>query len=219
MGCTSNLLTELPTHIENTLAALGYPGLFVLMVLENLFPPLPSEMILPLTGFLITLDRMDIAWVLTASVGGSLIGALILYALGRALGEARLKSLLRRYGRYVGLTEAAYDRGAAVLLHRSGSVLFWGRFVPGVRSVISLPAGVVGVPMRQFLAWTFLGSLCWNGVLIGAGMVLAENWIRVLALMDNYELALLWALGALGVGFAVVQLIRRLFAWRSSARA
>lgn len=208
-------LADLPHLIERVVSHFGYLGLAILMLVENLVPPIPSELILPLAGFLVTLGRMDLVLVLTVSTAGSLTGALVLYGAGRAVGEDRLKSLLARHGRPLGFREEAFERGAMLLRRHSAAVLFWGRFVPGLRSVISLPAGLVRVPLPTFIGWTLLGSLCWNAALVGAGLLLGDNWTRMLSLMDRYETALAWT----GVVALVAAVAYASFAARRLRRA
>lgn len=200
---TSSLAADTAQIIEQILTQIGYPGLLFLMVVENLFPPIPSELVLPLVGFLVASSDMQLVPALIVSTGGSTCGALILYGLARWFGEVRLKAFIARYGRWFAVSEASYDRAAGMLRRNSPAILFWSRFVPVVRSVVSLPAGVAGVPLAGFLFWTALSSLCWNAALITAGMVLGENWPRILPVLDRYEAVLLWAGGALVVALLI----------------
>lgn len=193
--------------VAGVLNGVGYGGLVLLMLAENLFPPMPSELVLPLAGFLVSQDRMALAPAVAASTVGSVLGALVLYGLGRSLGEERSKALLRRYGRGLGFTEAGFDRAAGVLRRRAPAVLFWSRFVPGVRSVVSIPAGVARVPLAVFVLWTTLSSLCWNTALVGAGVLLGRNWTAVLAAMDRYQAVLLWTAGALLAAFVLYRVL------------
>jgi membrane protein DedA with SNARE-associated domain len=192
---TPHVDISLQTWIEQLLGQAGYLGLAGLMVLENLVPPVPSELILPVAGFFVGLGRLEFLGVLIASTVGSLGGALLLYGLGRKIGEARLRRLLRAWGGRVGFATSTYDRGAALLRSHATPVLFWGRFVPGLRSILSLPAGIVRIPLPSFLLWTGLSALCWNSVLIRAGWWLGAHWDQVALGVNRYGLAL--------VGFAI----------------
>jgi len=136
-------------------------------------------MLLPLAGFLAVSGQMSFPGAVAAATVGSLIGALFLYGLGRALGEHRIRELVRRWGRYV-LLESADVARASSWFHRYGTAaVFFGRLVPVVRSLISLPAGVHGMPLPRFCAYTVAGSLVWNTGLIGAGWILGDRWLEV----------------------------------------
>ena len=202
--------TAIQTWIETLVGRAGYVGLAVLMLVENLVPPIPSEAILPLSGFLVGIGRFEFGAVLAASTAGSVAGASLLYVAGRWIGETRLRRLLRRWGGRVGFAIGAFDRSAELLRRYASPVLFWGRFVPGLRSVLSIPAGVVQIPFAAFLFWTGMSALCWNTLLIGAGWWLGSQWHRVAVLVDRYGVALL----ALGTAAGVLILAVR----RSSAR-
>lgn len=178
------------------------------MTVETLFPPLPSELVVPFAGSLVAEGRLNAWAVLAAATAGALLGCAGLYALGRRLGEARLRELVRRHGRLAALREADLDGAIAGFRRHAGSAVFWARLAPGLRSVVSLPAGLARMGLVSFLLWSAAGTLLWNAALLAAGVVLGRNWPRLLALVDRYEFALWLALGALGVAW-VLQLWRR----------
>ena len=162
--------------VTSVIETLGYPGLTVLVALENVFPPIPSEVILPLAGFLTGQNRFSFLLVLIATTLGSLIGALVLYAIGLAIGQRRVNSLVERYGHWALLTPDDLSR-AEVWFDRYGPVaVFTGRLLPVVRSLVSIPAGYRRMPLGQFLLLTGGGSALWNGALVGLGWALGENW-------------------------------------------
>ena len=162
--------------VTNVIEALGYPGLTVLVALENLFPPVPSEVILPLAGFLTGQNRFSFPLVLVATTLGSLIGALALYGIGMAAGQRRVNWLVERYGHWALLTPDDLTR-SEIWFDRYGPVaVFIGRLVPVVRSLVSIPAGYRRMPIGQFLLLTGCGSALWNGALVGFGWALGENW-------------------------------------------
>jgi membrane protein DedA with SNARE-associated domain len=166
-------LAEWAAHVVETL---GYPGLTLLVALENVFPPIPSEVILPLAGFLTGLQRFSFPLVLLATTLGSLSGALILYGIGAAIGQGRVRSLVARYGHWALLTPEDLIR-AELWFDRFGPVaVFTGRLVPVVRSLVSIPAGYSRMPLGQFLLLTGFGSALWNGALVALGWALGENW-------------------------------------------
>ncbi|MBW3633601.1 MAG: DedA family protein [Chloroflexi bacterium] len=162
--------------VTSVIETLGYPGLTVLVALENVFPPIPSEVILPLAGFLTGQNRFSFFLVLIATTLGSLIGALVLYAVGLAIGQRRVNSLVERYGQWALLTPEDLTR-AEDWFDRYGPVaVFTGRLFPVVRSLVSIPAGYRRMPLGQFLLLTSGGSALWNGALVGLGWALGENW-------------------------------------------
>ncbi|MCA9877209.1 MAG: DedA family protein [Thermomicrobiales bacterium] len=166
----------LATWVTNVIETLGYPGLTVLVALENLFPPIPSEVILPLAGFLTGQGRFSFVMVLIATTLGSVIGALTLYAIGVGLGRGGIRRFFERYGHWALLTPEDLTR-AEQWFDRYGPIaVFVGRLVPVVRSLVSIPAGYRGMPLVQFIPLTLFGSLLWNGALITLGWAFGENW-------------------------------------------
>jgi membrane protein DedA with SNARE-associated domain len=166
----------LATWVTNVIETLGYPGLTILVALENLFPPIPSEVILPLAGFLTGQGKFSFVLVLIASTLGSLIGALILYAIGVGLGRGGIRRLFEKYGYLALLTPEDLTR-AEDWFDRWGPIaVFTGRLVPVVRSLVSIPAGYRRMPLVQFIPLTVFGSLLWNGALVALGWALGENW-------------------------------------------
>lgn len=157
----------------------GYLGVAALMLLENVFPPIPSELIMPFAGFVSARGTLNPFGVLVAGVAGSLAGTLPWYWLGRTVGPERVRSLVARHGRWLTLSAADLDRGEKWFARWGVASVLLGRLVPAVRSVISIPAGLQRMPLPGFLAWSALGTLAWTAVLLGAGYVLEGNYERV----------------------------------------
>ena len=168
---------------EQALAEFGYPGLLLLMLAENLFPPIPSEAVLPLAGFFVGQGNLTFVLSLVVATLGSLIGALVLYALGRWGG----RPLILRYGRVLRVTEAELDRADDWFDCYGSAVVFFGRMVPFARSVVSIPAGMSEMPIWRFSLLTALGSAAWNTLLIGTGWYLGENWQRVSSVVGSFS--------------------------------
>jgi membrane protein DedA with SNARE-associated domain len=165
--------------VTSVIETLGYPGLTVLVALENIFPPIPSELILPLAGFLTGQNRFSFPLVLVATTLGSLLGALLLYGIGMAAGQRGVRRLFERYGHLALLTPDDLAR-AERWFDRYGPVaVFVGRLIPVVRSLVSIPAGYRRMPIGQFLLLTGFGSVLWNGALVTLGWILGENWHQV----------------------------------------
>ena len=165
--------------VTDVIQTLGYPGLTVLVALENIFPPIPSEIILPLAGFLTGQNRFSFPIVLIATTLGSLLGALLLYGIGMAVGPSRVRRVFERYGHWALLTPDDLSRSEAWFDRYGPVAVFIGRLVPVVRSLVSIPAGYRRMPLGQFLLLTGLGSALWNGALVSLGWALGENWRRI----------------------------------------
>ncbi|MEV0584614.1 DedA family protein [Nonomuraea sp. NPDC050310] len=163
----------------NLMQTLGAPGAGLAIALENLFPPLPSEVILPLAGFTAGRGGMGLAEALIWTTVGSVVGALALYWLGAALGRDRLLAIARRMPL---IKVSDIERTEAFFQRHGGKAVFFGRMVPVFRSLISIPAGVERMPLGRFTLLTTLGSALWNTVFILAGYLLGDNW----ALVEGY---------------------------------
>ena len=157
------------------LQELGYAGLVVLMAVEHVFPPIPSELVLPLAGFEVGRGNLSLVWALVASTAGSLIGASVLYLLARRGG----RPLVLRLRRVLRVGEEDLDRAEQRFQRHSAWMVVLGRMVPGVRSLVSLPPGLLRMPFGRYLALTLTGSLVWNTALIVAGQQLGSRWSQV----------------------------------------
>jgi membrane protein DedA with SNARE-associated domain len=160
-------------------SSLGVVSVGLLMLLENVFPPIPSELIMPLAGYLSSQDRLSFAGSIIAGTVGSAAGACFWYWLGRRWGREGLRSWAGKHGHWVGLTPEDVDRSHGWFQRHGYVAVFLGRLVPGVRSFISLPAGVGRMPVAPFLGLTVLGSALWSGALAWAGRVVGRNFQQV----------------------------------------
>jgi membrane protein DedA with SNARE-associated domain len=154
----------------------GYVGVFMLMLLENVIPPIPSELIMPLAGFTAARGQLNLALVVVAGTAGSLLGALLWYFVGRRLGLDRLKRLARRHGRWLTLSPDDLDRAHGWFSGHGSRAVFFGRLIPTVRTLISVPAGIHRMPLPSFLGWSTLGTGVWTGLLAGAGYLLQSQY-------------------------------------------
>lgn len=160
---------------QDLVRSAGYPGLFGLVVAESVFPPIPSEVILPFAGYQVQQGTLHFVLALIVATAGSLIGALLLYEAARRGG----RPLILRYGRVLRVDAQTLARSEA-RFNRYGSMLvLGGRVVPGLRSVVSLPAGLVGMPVTKFVALTTVGSTIWNALLIGGGWALGSRYDQI----------------------------------------
>ena len=170
--------------ITAMLGRTGVVGVFLLTLLETVFPPIPSEFIMPLAGYLASRGEMAVVGAVAAGTLGSTAGALALYAVGRKVGEERLKSFAERHGRWLTLSPREIDRASDWFSRHGAWAVFGCRLVPGLRSLISLPAGIKGMSLPVFVACTLLGSALWTALLVGVGYALGANFEQVGKFID-----------------------------------
>ncbi|MBE9077437.1 DedA family protein [Romeria aff. gracilis LEGE 07310] len=165
--------------ITNAIATLGYVGVALLMLLENVIPPIPSEIIMPLAGFAAARGELNFGWAVFAGTVGSVAGALLWYYIGQALGIVRVKKLVDRYGRWVSLSSRDVDIAQRWLLKRGYWAVGLCRVIPGVRTYISIPAGFARMKMLGFLTYSTVGTVIWVAFLTYAGYLLGDNYERI----------------------------------------
>ena len=182
----------------------GYLALFALMFLENIFPPIPSELIMPFAGY--AAARGDINPIGAVIVGGtgSLLGALAWYGVGYWLGAARLKRAAQRHGRWLTISEADVDRAQRWFDRYGDFAVCIGRLIPAVRSVISVPAGIARLGLRRFLVWSGIGTIAWTSLLTGLGYLLGKRFTEVDAWLQPVSLSII----AIAVGGYLYRLYR-----------
>jgi membrane protein DedA with SNARE-associated domain len=209
-------ITEFLKGITLTIMeALGYPGLGLIMLVENVFPPIPSEIVLPLAGSLTLQGTFSLPGITVVGVAGSVSGAWIFYAAGGYFDRARLQRLTQRYGRWLGLSVADLDRAFQWFERYGDWVVFFGRMVPIVRSLISVPAGSARMNRVRFTLFTALGTGIWTFVLAYCGRLLGQNWARVTQFIERYQLLVLIVLAIAVVVYVGVRLNRYLGRSRS----
>ena len=192
--------------VNGLMDTLGAPGAGVAIALENLFPPIPSEAILPLAGFAASAGRMSLVAVLLWTTAGSVTGALALYGVGALLGRDRTVALAAR----LPLVKVSdIERTEAWFLRHGTKAVFFGRMIPVFRSLVSVPAGVERMPLPVFLALTTLGSALWNTAFVLAGHALGANWSQVTDVVSAYSKVVLGAAALAVVAFVAVRLLRR----------
>lgn len=190
--------------VTNLVSAGGLAGVFALMVLENLFPPIPSELIMAAAGFAAARGEMSLPGLIVFAVAGTLVGNIVWYEAGRWLGVERFRPLVVRYGKWFAVEEEDLD-AATNLLRRWGPVaICFGRMLPGVRTLISVPAGMVLIPRGVFYLWTALGSTVWLTFLALAGYFLEDHYDKV----EHWVEPLAWVVVGIVVGGYAMHLIR-----------
>ena len=165
--------------ITGVIERLGHAGVAVLTFLENLFPPIPSELVIPLAGFVAAQGELRLLPVIVMGSAGSLAGALVWYGVGRRVGEQRLRRWVDRHGKWLTLSGEDVDRSQEWFRHHGAAAVFGGRLIPGVRTFVSLPAGFSSMPLGRFLVYSALGTAIWTATLASAGVVLEANFTAV----------------------------------------
>lgn len=193
--------------IVNVMEDFGYPGMALLIAVENLFPPIPSEVILTFGGFLTTRTALDVWWVVAWATLGAVAGALALYGVGRALGGQRMNALLAGpWGKRLGFDAEAAARAAGWFEKKGAKTVLFCRCVPILRSLISIPAGMARMNLVRFLLYTTAGSLVWNAALVHLGAAAGESWAMLARRFSDGSGMVRWMLAAA----AAVLLLRRL---------
>ncbi|SFH69910.1 DedA family protein [Pisciglobus halotolerans] len=186
----------------------GYFGVAFLIMIENIFPPIPSEVILTFGGFMTTHTSLNITGMVLASTVGAVLGALILYFIGRLLDISRLEKIIDRYGKFLRLTKEDLYKADAWFERYNVWTVFFCRFIPLIRSLISIPAGMSDMSLGLFLVFTTIGTLIWNTILIYLGSIVGAQWETIVHYMDIYS-NIAYAIIALAIILVAVWYIRR----------
>ncbi len=204
----SVLLDAVAMWTQGIIEALGYLGLGFVMFIENVFPPIPSEAILPMAGWLAYEQRGGFTLLGITIVGaiGSILGTGVFYGIGYWFGEERVRQLMRRYGKWFLLSESDFDVALNWFNRYGELVIFFGRMVPIVRSLISVPAGIASMRLDRFILYTAIGTALWSFLLAFAGYLLGQNWPLVMDWVGRYEKIML----AIGFVCVLVFVVRRL---------
>jgi membrane protein DedA with SNARE-associated domain len=185
--------------IIRTIESTGYFGIVFLMFLENVFPPIPSEFIMPLAGFMASKEQRTLSGVVIAGTIGSVLGALALYYAGYFIGEQRLKRLIDKYGRWLTISLEDLERAKGWFAKHGRLAVLVCRLVPGIRSLISIPAGIARMPLVSFLFYTAIGSGFWTALLAYGGYVLGDKFQQVEKYLNPVSYVVLLAIALIYV--------------------
>jgi len=194
--------------ITSTIYSLGYVGIGFLMFLENLFPPIPSELIMPLAGFVVQQGKMDFTLVVLAGVIGTVLGALPWFYAGRLLGEERLKKLCDRYGKWLGISGEDITKSKNWFDRYGNKAVLLCRLVPGVRTLISIPAGIGNMNIIPFLIYSTIGTTLWVLLLTYAGFALGQNYKVVETYIDPISKVVVIVVVVAFAGFVIFKLTK-----------
>jgi len=186
----TNFLTSIPDYISLAVeknSTIAYLTICLAMFLENVIPPIPSEIIMPLGGFFVYQQKLNFYFLVFSGLSGTILGTLPWYYLGKLVNEKRLSNFLDKKGRYLGISSHDLIKSKRWFDKYGVSLVFWGRLVPGIRTLISVPAGVELMPLKKFLIWTTFGSLIWVVLLTYAGYLFGENYPIIQTYLDQIK--------------------------------
>ena len=196
------MFSSLASWVQDVIEQLGYLGVALLVVAENVFPPIPSEIVLPFAGFVARRGSDSVVIMILAATVGSVAGALIMYWIAAVIGDDRLHAFTRKFGKWVQIRESDLTKAEEWFDRHAMAAVLVGRCVPLIRSVVSIPAGFRRMKLVPYMLYTFVGSLVWNIALVGAGALLGDNWERVGSYVGVFQ----WAVIAL-VAVAVARFV------------
>lgn len=182
------MLESLAGFIISVISTFGYPGIIVTMAIESALIPLPSEIIMPFSGYLASTGRFDLGLVVISGAFGNVLGALVIYGVGFWGHERIVRRFIRRFGKWIFISENELDRTEKLLHKYKNWVILGSRVLPGLRTVISLPAGIAKLPLPRFILLTFMGSLIWSFLLAWLGYVLGSNWKVIGPYFHKFEI-------------------------------
>jgi len=185
-----NFLTSIPEYINLAVEKntnIAYLTICLAMFLENIIPPIPSEIIMPLGGFFVYQQKLNFYILVFWGLFGTILGSLPWYYLGRLVNEKRISNFLDKKGKYLGISSNDLSKSKSWFEKYGVSLVFWGRLVPGIRTLISVPAGIELMPLRKFLIWTTFGSFIWVALLTYAGYLFGENYLIIETYLDQIK--------------------------------
>ncbi len=203
----AQLLEQMRLWVEQAILTMGYFGIALVMFIENIFPPIPSEVIMPFAGSLVAQGELNFAGVLISGTAGAVAGAIGIYYIGVWLEETKIRSWFGHYGRFLLMSEADFDQAMETFDNNGKSIVLVGRVIPTIRSLISLPAGLEEMNIATFLFYTTLGTAVWNVALASGGLLLGQNWEVILGWVNKYEIAI-WIGLAFLAGYFVYRRLR-----------
>lgn len=189
--------------ITNFMENFGYLGTFLMILLENVFPPIPSEVVLTFGGFMTTTTKITVTGVVLSATAGSVAGAIVLYGIGRLLNVNKLEKIIERWGHILKIKISDLHRANSWFDRYGNRTIFFCRMIPLIRSLISIPAGMANMKFSFFVIYTTAGTLIWNIILVSAGAVLGNSWEKVVDIMDTYS-TITYSLLGLAFVFVVI---------------
>lgn len=195
LGCQMHqgILESIVYWVISVIQTVGYPGVFFLMLLESALIPIPSEVIMPFSGFLVSQGKLSFWLVVSLGALGNLAGSLVAYALGYYGEKTLIRNLIKKYGKFILITEAEFDSSLRLFGKYGQWVAAVSRVLPGLRTVISLPAGIAKLPVLKFAVLTLIGSFIWSAFLTYVGVKLGENWVVIRPIFHKFDILIVVA--------------------------
>ena len=184
----TNLLTPILNFFLNLIETIGYPGIILVSLLENVFTPIPSEAVIPFAGILVTQGKLNLILVVISATLGSIIGAFFFYYLGFVLGSEKIRAFVLRWGKYFFITQQDLERAEKWFKRYDVWAVLVCRIIPLVRSFISIPAGYVKMPLPQFIALTAIGTTVWSIFLVSLGIIFGKTYTNFLPYFQKLDL-------------------------------
>jgi membrane protein DedA with SNARE-associated domain len=183
----ADLINQVAAFIESLILLIGYPGIFFMLLLENLFPPVPTEPLMPFAGMLVAQGQITFVGAWAAAISGATVGSVLLYTIGKWANESVIRGLVRRHGRLIGITEDEIDKAAQAFNRYGGIAVFFGRMIPMLRGPVSLVAGMSRMNVPIFTLFSALSAAVASGVWLSIGVLLGESWPLVIDLIREAE--------------------------------
>lgn len=202
------MVDQIVLWLSNLVSSLGYPGVMLSMFIESFFVPIPSELIMPFAGFIASQGKMNLIALILLGGLSSYLGSLPFYFLGFLGSEGRVENILKRFGKYLFLSEKDIEKTFRVFEKNGNIFVLVGRVIPIIRSLISIPAGISKMNFLQFSIYTLIGSIAWSGLLATFGYIVGSNWSIVGEFVGKYERIVLLSLVIFIVGFVISKLIK-----------
>ena len=194
------IISTLANFVIQMISNTGYLGIFVLMILESALIPIPSEIIMPFSGYLVSTGKFNLIGVIIAGGVGNLVGSLIAYFIGIKLGRA----FILRYGKYFLLKKSHLDWAESFFERHGNKTTFVTRLLPGIRTYISLPAGIAKMNLKKFSLYTFVGSIIWSAMLTYVGVALGEEWTKIRQYSEYIDVAVI-----IGIIIVIIIIVKK----------
>lgn len=188
------MIQEMVNWLEQIILTVGYPGVFLAVVLESLFAPLPSEALMPFIGYMAYQGELNLYIAIIVTALGGFVGTIPFYYVGY-LGKDFFEKFLRKYGKYLFISNEDVDKVFNMFEKHGNKIIFFGRLLPTIRSLISFPAGVAKMNLGVFTVYSLAGSVVWSCILVSAGYLLGDGWEKTIEWISGYEKGALIAVG------------------------
>ncbi len=199
------MIEQITSWITNSISTTGYLAVLILMTAESALIPIPSEVTMPFAGFLVSLGKLNFFLAVLVGAVGNLLGSLLAYALGYFGQETVVKQAIKKYGKWILVSEGEFEKAETWFQRHGGKIAFFSRLAPVIRTYISLPAGISKMSVWRFSIFTFLGSLIWSSILAYLGVLLGQNWQSLEIYFRRFDILI----AALGVILALAFIYRK----------